>query len=35
MRLPNLEVNAADLKSFTVWNISKQGEIHRATPPQT
>ena len=34
MRLPNLRVNAADLKSFTVWNISKHGEIQRATPPQ-
>ena len=34
MRLPNLRVNAADLKPFTVWNISKHGEIQRATPPQ-
>ena len=34
MRLPNLQVNAADLKLYTVWNISKHGEIHRVNPPQ-
>ena len=34
MRLSNLRVNAADLKSFTVWNISKHGQILRAIPPQ-